>query len=109
MVFCGASSNNTSVHTCSGAAVPNRNSWYGPTNWTFNIVFAKTFKLTERFNLQFRSEFYNLFNHSNYYVTTANAFVDSFTTIQAQKGVTPPGSTAPNEHRDIQFGLKLNF
>ena len=106
IVFCGASSINTSVHTCSGMATPNRNSWYGPLNYTFNIVFAKTFKLTERFNLQFRGELYNAFNHSNYYVTTANADVSSFNTITAQKGVVPG---AANEHRDIQFGLKLNF
>jgi len=83
-----------------------RNAFTGPTNWTFNIVFAKTFKLTERFNLQFRGELYNAFNHSNYYVTTNNADVSSFNTITAQKGVVPG---QPNEHRDIQFGLKLNF
>ena len=106
VVFCGANSINTSVHTCSGMAVPNRNSWYGPSNYTFNIVFAKSFKLTERFNLQFRGELYNAFNHSNYYINAANADVSTFNAITALKGVKPG---APNEHRDVQFGLKLNF
>ena len=106
-VFCGTSGpNNLLQYSCSGAAMGRRNAFTGPTNWTFNIVFAKTFKLTERFNLQFRGELYNAFNHSNYYVTTNNADVSSFNTITAQKGVVPG---QPNEHRDIQFGLKLNF
>ena len=51
---------------------------------------------------------YNVFNHSNLYVTTANADVSSFTEITAQKGIVPV-TGAPNERRNIQFGLKLNF
>ena len=108
IVFCGANTIDTAVHTCSGLPVGRRNSYWGPNNWTFNAVVAKTFKLTERFNLQFRFEMYNVFNHSNYYVQVANADVSSFNFITAQKGVTPVLG-APNEHRDIQFGLKLNF
>ena len=106
VIFCGATSFNTSVHTCSGLPVGRRNSFWGPTNWVWNAVIAKNFKLTERFNLQFRFEMYNVTNHSNYYVTTNNADVSSFSDITAQKGVTPSG---PNERRNIQFGLKLNF
>jgi hypothetical protein len=110
IVFCGASTIDTAVHTCSGLPVGRRNSYWGPINWTFNAVVAKNFKLTERFNLQFRFEMYNMFNHSNYYVQVANADVSAFNTITAQKGVTPLSpSIVPNEHRDIQFGLKLNF
>jgi hypothetical protein len=108
IVFCGASTIDTAVHTCSGLPVGRRNSYWGPINWTFNAVVAKNFKLTERFNLQFRFEMYNMFNHSNYYVQVANADVSAFNIITAQKGVTPVAGQ-PNEHRDIQFGLKLNF
>jgi hypothetical protein len=107
--FCGgAAVLGGSNYSCSGVAPIARNSWQGPINWTFNAVVAKNFKLTERFNLQFRFEMYNMFNHSNYYVTTANADVSSFSVITAQKGVVPVAGV-PNEHRDIQFGLKLNF
>jgi len=97
-----------SNYSCSGVAPGRRNQYWGPNNWTFSGVVAKNFKLTERFNMQFRFEMYNMFNHSNYYVTTGNADVSSFNDITAQKGVTPVAGQ-PNEHRDIQFGLKLNF
>jgi len=47
-----------------------RNQFRQPGFWNSNLGIYKTFKITERTNLQFRSEFYNLFNHSNYYVQT---------------------------------------
>ena len=83
-----------------------------PGFWNFNFVAAKTFKLTERFNLQFRGEFYNAFNHSNYYIPDGNLDVEDgtgVTAIQAEKGVPHGGPTNPTERRNIQFGLKLNF
>ena len=49
-----------------------RNAFREPGVWTMNMGITKTFKVTERVNMQFRSEFYNLFNHSNYYVQTGN-------------------------------------
>jgi len=49
-----------------------RNAFRQPGVWNFNMGLYKTFKVTEKVNLQFRSEFYNLFNHSNYYVQTGN-------------------------------------
>jgi hypothetical protein len=98
------------VYSSSGLPQGHRNAFRGPGFWNINFVIAKNFKLTERFNMQFRSEFYNAFNHSNYYIQTGNLDVEDgtgVTAIQTQKGV-PPG-TIPNERRNIQFGLKLNF
>ena len=40
--------------------------------WNFNFGIYKTFAITEKASLQFRTEFYNLLNHSNYYVQTGN-------------------------------------
>jgi hypothetical protein len=84
---------------------------------------AKTFKVTERFNMQFRAELYNAFNHSNYYINAGNldiepAFDDNgnvvpnsgIPRIQAEKGnPTPITATLPLERRNVQFGLKFNF
>ncbi|MGD0415449.1 MAG: carboxypeptidase regulatory-like domain-containing protein [Terriglobales bacterium] len=50
-----------------------RNAFRQPGVWDLNLGISKSFKVTEKVNLQFRSEFYNLFNHSNYYVQTGNA------------------------------------
>jgi hypothetical protein len=109
------------VYTNSGLPQGWRNAYSGPSYWNFNFVIGKTFKLTERFNLQFRGEFYNAFNHSNYYITTGNLDLSpasdpngnpipgsGITTIQAVKGL-PYQAGAPAERRNIQLGLKLNF
>jgi outer membrane receptor protein involved in Fe transport len=49
-----------------------RNAFRQPGTWQMNMGISKTFKVTEKVNMQFRSEFYNLLNHSNYYVQTGN-------------------------------------
>ncbi len=109
------------VYSNSGLPQGHRNAYRGPGFWNFNFVIAKTFKLTERFNMQFRTEFYNAFNHSNYYINTGNLDLEpgfdnngnvipnsGLSAIQAVKGI-PQNSTIPLERRNIQFGLKLNF
>jgi hypothetical protein len=105
-----------------------RNYFRGPGVYNINLGITKTFPLTERFKLQFRSEFYNLFNHSNYYVQTgaaADASCLSSTLAQdpnycgldspgtplaliGKRGVNPAAGI-PNERRFVQFGLKLLF
>jgi hypothetical protein len=97
------------AYSISGLPQGHRNAYTGPGYWNFNFVAAKNFKLTEWFNLQFRAEFYNAFNHSNYYITTGNLDIEqgtNVTAIQAEKGIP---QTGPVERRNIQFGLKLNF
>src|SRR5271166_2163205 len=103
--------NGTTAFSCNGAPVPQRNSYYGPGFWNMNFVIAKMFKLTERFNLQFRSEFYNAFNHHNLYINAGALDIEGGATyIQAQKGgiYGYPGSPT-DERRFVQFGLKLLF
>ena len=101
------------VYSNSGLPQGHRNAYLGPGYWNVNFVIAKTFKLTERFNMQFRGEFYNAFNHSNQYINAGNLDVEQgtgVTAIQSVKGE-PGGNvlTLPLERRNIQFGLKLNF
>lgn len=69
------------------ANMTSRNFFRQPGFWNSNLGFYKTFAIGERFRLQFRSEFYNLFNHSNYYVqagalNAVNGFgSDAFATL----------------------------
>ena len=75
------------------------------------MVIAKNFKLTERFNLQFRGELYNTFNHHNLYIASQNLDIEGgLAAIQAQKGGVygTPGQPT-DERRNVQFGLKLSF
>jgi hypothetical protein len=89
-----------------------RNAYQSPGYWNFNFVFAKNFKLTERFNLQLGGEMYNTFNHSNLYIYGYNLDVSSgLAAIQADRGgVNPNGpGSATDERRNVQFALKLTF
>jgi hypothetical protein len=106
-----------------------RNSFHGPGVYFVNLAIGKTFPINERFKLNFRSEFYNLFNHSNYYIQSgASADVACASSTLAQdpnycsatapaaapfavigkRGVNPAAGVA-NERRFIQFALKLQF
>jgi hypothetical protein len=65
-----------------------------------NIDFsmAKNFRYRERYNFQFRTEFFNVFNHTNFVgfdVDTRNASFGTLNTAQAP--------------REIQFGFKFTF
>jgi hypothetical protein len=72
----------------------------------------KNIRIGERYNLQLRSEFYNVLNHHNLY---ANAY-DSYyygtgdQEVIALKG-TPNGYSASSadERRNVQLALKLVF
>jgi hypothetical protein len=100
------------TYTIDGSPYPARNQFFGPGFWNLDMNFYKTFKLTERFGLQFRGEFYNLFNHHNQYITNGNLDVSSLSvpSIQTQKGG-PFGSagTSDDERRNIQLALRLTF
>jgi hypothetical protein len=83
-----------------------RNAFRGPGFWNFDAGVYKNFKLGERFTMQFRGEFYNLFNHSNYYVIPSLPDVSSTTAVTVKKGFPP---VTLNERRNIQLAFKLIF
>ena len=97
--------------TLSGIPMTGRNAYQSPGYWNFNFVFGKNFKLTERFNLQFRAEMYNAFNHDNLYIYPFNLDTTGTSQIQVDRGGLVPNGpgTSTDERRNIQFGLKLNF
>jgi hypothetical protein len=76
-----------------------RNDLTGPTFKNVDFNASKSFPLFESMNLQFRAEFFNLFNHTNY-STPDNGVQDAqFGQILSAAG---PG-------REVQFALKLVF
>jgi Carboxypeptidase regulatory-like domain len=74
-----------------------RNSFYGPGYVNFDFSLFKEFHLTEAQRLQFRSEFFNLFNHPN--------FSNPGNTVGGGLGVIG-GVGSP---RLVQFALKYLF
>jgi len=81
-----------------------RNILQGPGLATTDLSLAKKISLTERLNLQFRTEAFNIFNHTNF--NTPNPVV-----YAAQTGGPSPTAgvitSTSTTSRQIQFGLKL--
>ncbi len=69
----------------------------GQQQWDFYV--AKSFPIGERTRLQFRSEFFNVFNHPNFVITNTAIGASNF-------GVYDTTTGSP---RIIQFALKLLF
>lgn len=78
----------------------------GPPIKTLNFSLSKFFMMTERTRLQFRSEFFNVLNHTNYNNPIPTVFTSSAGTINPTAGRITSTSTTS---RQIQFGLKLTF
>jgi hypothetical protein len=82
-----------------------RNAIVGPGFLNTDFSVTKNTKLTERFNLQFRTEMFDIFNHPNFGNPVLNATSSSFGQIQATRFPTGDFGSA----RQIQFALKLLF
>lgn len=67
----------------------------------------KNTHLNEKLNMQFRAEFYNIYNHSNFSPPIANRTV--FTATGATVGTAGNITSTVTTSRQIQFGLKLLF
>jgi hypothetical protein len=73
---------------------------------TFDASLNKNFRFRERYNIQFRAEAFNLFNHPNFVGFNNNLAFTSSGVI----GNTGFGTlNATQNHREIQFGLKFYF
>jgi hypothetical protein len=89
-----------------------RDEIFGPGFWDYDFSFSKNFQLRERLQLQFRSEFFNIFNHPNFALPTnvitpgsspAGAITQTPDVAQGNPGL---GGGGP---RVVQFGLRLQF
>jgi hypothetical protein len=75
-----------------------RNTFIGPGYNNTNATLRKDFRVMEKRELQFRSEFYNLFNQTN------------LTGIRDDTGDSLFGhATSTYSMRNVQFGLKFVF
>jgi hypothetical protein len=89
-----------------------RNTFRGPyqQNWDFSLL--KTFKLTERVNLRFTTDFFNVWNHANF----ANPPINDVETISHDAAGNPTNDgpfgkifSTVGTPRLIQFSLRLAF
>jgi hypothetical protein len=75
-----------------------RNAFRAPGFWQWDLGVTKNFNFTERVRLQFRSEFFNVLNHTNLGIPNQQANSTAFGSI-----------TGTFPARQVQFGLKLQF
>jgi hypothetical protein len=112
------SSNGTATAGATGTDFGNvgRNVLRGPrqTNVDFSII--KRFPFGESKNIEFRAEFFNLFNHVNFANPISNFSAVPATSIDPNTGqiTGDPGdfgriNSTSNNPRLIQFAVKLNF
>ena len=83
-----------------------RDSLVGPGLAILDASLKKTTALTERTNLQFRAEFFNLLNHTNFGTPNEVVYSAAGTTPSSTAGVIISTSSTS---RQIQFGVKLLF
>jgi hypothetical protein len=82
-----------------------RNFLQGPALATTDFSVSKKFLFTERLNLQFRAELFNIFNRVNFNNPNPVVFTSATTVLpSASAGVITSTSTTS---RQVQFGLKL--
>jgi hypothetical protein len=75
-----------------------RNAFRAPGFWQWDSGIDKNFRIRESVRLQFRSEFFNILNHTNFGIPDTKTSDAAFGTIR---------TTYPS--RQIQFALKLTF
>ena len=66
-----------------------RNAFYGPGLIDFDATATKRFPISERMGFEFRSDFFNLLNHTNFALTSANRILSNgqFGQISATAGL----------------------
>jgi len=96
-----------------------RNAFRGPGFWNADLGLSRSFalpRLGEQARLQFRAEFFNLFNHTNLNNPDIPArYLESFSFGEARFGREGFGSALPSasplneQPRRIQFAIKIHF
>ncbi|MDP9158732.1 MAG: TonB-dependent receptor [Acidobacteriota bacterium] len=81
-----------------------RNTFVGPGQWYADMTLGKVFKLTERFDLKFEGQAFNVFNRANFLLATIAGGANNKSN---QSNFGQAGGTL--NARNIQLGLKLSF
>ena len=90
-----------------------RDALTGPGLSELDFSATKNSKITERLGLQFRAEFFNILNHTNF--LTPNEVVYAAAAASGASSISNPSTTAglitatSTTSRQIQFGAKLQF
>jgi len=82
----------------------------GPGAWQLDLGIGKRLPITERVAVDFRSEFFNIFNHPQYGLPNSDVTGSNFgritQTVNTTTPVSPVGTGTP---REIQLALRVSF
>jgi outer membrane receptor protein involved in Fe transport len=81
-----------------------RNTFVGPGNWFADMTMSKNFKITERVNLKFDANAFNVFNRTNFLLATSGGGANNKYTDPSFGQAA--GTLNP---REMQFGVKVSF
>jgi carboxypeptidase family protein/TonB-dependent receptor-like protein len=106
-----------STVVCTDFGNVGRNVLRGPKQLNVDFSIIKRFRIDEAKNIEFRAEFFNLFNHVNFAnpISNLNAVSSSGGGVNSNTGqIINPGdfgriTATSNNPRLIQFALKMNF
>jgi Carboxypeptidase regulatory-like domain/TonB dependent receptor len=86
-----------------------RNTSVGPGIWNFDLSLIKNTQLTEFLRMEFRSEFFNIFNHPTFNTPVGTIGNPQFGASTATFGTNTTGTTIATAERNIQFGARFIF
>lgn len=87
-----------------------RNFLRGPGFTNFDVSVFKDFKFTEKLKLQYRAEFFNVFNHLQWFgINTGVSATNPDSAVTAATRGTSGQLTSTRDSRKIQMALKLIF
>jgi hypothetical protein len=90
-----------------------RNVFRGPFQQNWDLSILKNTRITERTSIEFRAEFFNVWNYASFQSPQAGnqtglAFFGNYGVVDVSGGTSAILATA-NRPRTIQFALKLSF
>jgi hypothetical protein len=87
-----------------------RNIARGPGAWQIDLGATKRIQLWESGWLEFRSEFFNIFNHPQYGLPQATFGIPGFGSIvQTVNTTTPASPVGSGTPREMQFAVRIGF
>jgi hypothetical protein len=93
-----------------------RNTLFGPGIWNINLSLFRTFRITEKLKVEFKTESFNLTNtpkFSNPAANVGNMSLNADGTVRTLNNFSSIISTLPNlaapSERQLRFGLRIEF
>src|SRR5262249_38775488 len=88
-----------------------RNTFRTPGQQSWSVSFFRNIPIKDEVRLQFRAEFFNIFNHPNLFVSggTNNISNNPTNSVEVTRGGLFTNINNVEQHRNVQLALKLIF